>query len=33
MDARKFSSEWILPDFLGIDVLVPEMFLVKENVF
>jgi hypothetical protein len=33
MDAGKFSSERIFPDFLGIDILVPNMFLVQEVVF
>jgi hypothetical protein len=33
MDAGKFSSEWIFPDLLGIDVLVPNMFLVQKVLF
>jgi hypothetical protein len=31
-DAGKFSCEWILPDFLGIDVFVPDMLLVKKVI-
>jgi hypothetical protein len=33
MDARKFSGEWILPVFLGVDILVPDMFLIKKVIF
>jgi hypothetical protein len=32
VDASKFLSEWILLDFLGIDVFVPDMLLVKKVV-
>jgi hypothetical protein len=32
MDARKFSSEWILPDFLCIYILVPNLLFISKIV-
>jgi hypothetical protein len=33
VDARKLSGEWILPDFLAVNVLLPDMFFVKKVKF